>query len=154
MQVGQYYFHAAPRSGKDDRLNVVGSQVLGQPHAFQQRAFTETQGFIDDGGIIEQEVALPAPGAVLVDKLNRSLDQSLTKFPRVADCSGGENELRLCTIKPGDAFQPAYHVGNMRAEDTAVGVHFVDDDEAQALEEIRPVGVMRQNAGVKHVGIG
>jgi len=35
---------------------------------------------------------------------------------------------------------------HMRAEDTAVGVHFVDDDEAQALEEIRPVGVMRQNA--------
>ncbi|MCZ7564158.1 MAG: hypothetical protein M5U08_10525 [Burkholderiales bacterium] len=42
----------------------------------------------------------------------------------------------------------------MRAEDAAVGVQLVDDHVAQALEELRPLGVMRQDPGVQHVRIG
>ena len=41
----------------------------------------------------------------------------------------------------------------MRAEDAAIGVSFINDDEAQIGEEIAPVGVMRQNPRVKHVGV-
>ena len=41
----------------------------------------------------------------------------------------------------------------MRAEDSAVGMGFVNDDELQAAEKVAPVGVMRENACVKHVGI-
>ena len=51
-------------------------------------------------------------------------------------------------------FSLRMHIGNMRAEDAPVGVHFIDDDEAQAAEEFHPVGVVRQDAGVKHVGVG
>ena len=41
----------------------------------------------------------------------------------------------------------------MRAEDSAIGVGFVNDDEFQVAEKVTPVGVMRQNARVEHVGI-
>ena len=58
------------------------------------------------------------------------------------------------TVKGGYAFQPADHVGDMRTENAAVGVQFVNDDEFQVAKEFVPVGVMRQDARVEHVGIG
>ena len=41
----------------------------------------------------------------------------------------------------------------MRAEDSAIGVGFVNDDEFQVAEKVAPVGVMRENPCVKHIGI-
>ena len=41
----------------------------------------------------------------------------------------------------------------MAAEDAAIGVQLVDDDVAQILEELRPPRMVRQDAGVHHVGI-
>ena len=41
----------------------------------------------------------------------------------------------------------------MRAEHAAVGVQFVDHHVAQVLEELRPFGVVGQNALMQHVGI-
>ena len=58
------------------------------------------------------------------------------------------------SVKGGYAFQPADHVGDVRAEHAAVGVQFVNHDEFQITEEFVPVGVMRQDARVEHVGIG
>ena len=62
--------------------------------------------------------------------------------------------MRVCTIEIRHTFEPADDIGNMRAKDTAIGVGFIDDDKAQVGEEVAPVGVMRQDARVKHVGIG
>ena len=42
----------------------------------------------------------------------------------------------------------------MRAEHAAVGVHFVNHDVTQTIEELRPARVMRQNALVQHIGVG
>ena len=36
----------------------------------------------------------------------------------------------------------------------AVGMHLVDDHEFQVLEELRPLGMVREDALVQHVGIG
>ena len=41
--------------------------------------------------------------------------------------------------------QPAEDVGDVAAEDAAVGVRLVDDDVAQLLEQLEPLGVMRQD---------
>ncbi len=41
----------------------------------------------------------------------------------------------------------------MTAEHTAVGVHLVDHDVLEVLEELRPLGVMRQDRLVQHVGV-
>ncbi len=52
-----------------------------------------------------------------------------------------------------DAAQPPQHVGEVAAEDAAVGVQLVDDDEAEVLEQADPLGVMRQDPRVQHVGV-
>src|SRR5918995_2203344 len=85
--------------------------------------------------------------------MNRFLDNALCQFLRIADRRGGENELRLCSIKICHAFQPADDVGDMRTEHTAIGVSLVNNDEAQIREKLQPVGVMWQDAGMEHVGI-
>ena len=41
----------------------------------------------------------------------------------------------------------------MRAEDAAVDVRLVDDDEAEVVEEVAPEVVSRQDADVEHVGV-
>jgi hypothetical protein len=52
-----------------------------------------------------------------------------------------------------DATQPPQHVGEMTPEHATIGVQFVDDDEAQVLEQLRPARMVRQDAGVHHVGV-
>ena len=42
----------------------------------------------------------------------------------------------------------------MGAEYAAVAVHLINDDEAQVAEEFTPIGMVRQDPGVKHIGIG
>ena len=41
----------------------------------------------------------------------------------------------------------------MTAEHAAVGVQLVDDDIPQILEQLRPTWMVRQDAGMHHVGI-
>ena len=41
----------------------------------------------------------------------------------------------------------------MGTEDAAVRVHLVDDHIAQAFEKLRPLGVVRQDALMQHVGV-
>ena len=56
-------------------------------------------------------------------------------------------------VEGGDAFQPPDHVADVAAEHAAVAVHLVDHDVFEAREEGDPLGVVRQDAGVEHVGI-
>src|SRR6185369_10781783 len=81
-------------------------------------------------------------------------DQTFGEFAGIPDGCRSENELRLCPIKGSHTFQPANDVGDMRAEDPAIGMGFINDDELQVGEEVVPVGMMRQDAGVQHIWIG
>ncbi len=42
----------------------------------------------------------------------------------------------------------------MRTENTAINMQFINDNVFEIDEEFLPFGVMRQNAGMQHVGIG
>ena len=53
-----------------------------------------------------------------------------------------------------DPSQAANDVGDVAAEQAAVGVQLVDDDELQVLEELEPLGVMRKDRRVQHVRVG
>ena len=46
------------------------------------------------------------------------------------------------------------HVGDMAAEDPAVRVQLIDDDDADLLEQLEPLGVMGQDRVVEHVRVG
>src|ERR1051326_8168692 len=51
------------------------------------------------------------------------------------------------------ALQPAQHVAEMTAEDAAIRVQLVDDDELEVLEELRPPRMVRKDARMHHVGV-
>ena len=95
-----------------------------------------------------------ARGAVVVDQGHGFFDQFFGEFFGVANGGRSQNEFWLTPIKMCNPFESADDIGNMRAEYSAIGVCFVDDDVFEICEEIRPVGVVRQNPGVKHVGVG
>ncbi len=52
-----------------------------------------------------------------------------------------------------DAAEPPEDVRQVAAEHAAIGMQLVDDDVAQILEQLRPAGMMRQDARMQHVGI-
>lgn len=80
-------------------------------------------------------------------------DQGLRVRMRVADGGRAQNELRVGAVKRADALEPAQHIGDVAAEHAAIGVDLVDHHIAQVLEELRPLGVMRQDRLVQHVRI-
>ncbi len=61
--------------------------------------------------------------------------------------------MRARAVKFRDARDAAQDVGEMATENPSIGVEFVEDDVTQVLEDARPLGVVRQNTGVQHVGI-
>jgi len=73
---------------------------------------------------------------------------------RIADRRRRQQEHRLAAVKTRDPLQAPHHVGEVRAEHAAVHVQLVDHHVAQLGEEARPVGVVREDPGVQHVGVG
>jgi len=93
-------------------------------------------------------------GTVLIDERNRFFDELFGEFLGISNGCRGENKLRLGSVEAGDAFQAPDDIGDMRTKDTAIHMHLIYDHEAQGPEEIFPSGVVREDTGVEHVGIG
>ncbi len=129
-------------------------QVGGEPDTFEQIAFPQAERGVGDGGIVDDEVTFAARGAVVINEFNVLFDEGFGKFFGISNRGGCKDELRLCAVEIRHPFESADDVGDMRAEDPAIGVGFVNDDEFQVREEVAPVGVMRQDSRVEHVGIG
>ena len=64
------------------------------------------------------------------------------------------DERRRCPVQRRDPPQPPQHERHVRAEDAAVGVCLVDDDELQAAQEAPPRLVPGQDRVVQHVRVG
>ena len=80
--------------------------------------------------------------------------QRFREFARIGDGGRAENEHRARTVERAHALQPANHVGHVRTENPAIGVHLVDHYVLEVLEELCPLGVVGQNALVQHVRVG
>ena len=81
-------------------------------------------------------------------------DESFCELLWIPDRGRGQDELRRCAVKICHAFDAPDHVGDVRAEDSSIGMSLINDDELQVREELQPVGVMRQDARVQHIGVG
>ena len=99
-------------------------------------------------------MALAHGGTVFIDQGHRTADQRLRQFLRIGDGGAAENELRMTAVELAQAHQPAEHVGQVAAEDAAVGVDFVNHDIPQVLKQLDPLGVMGQDAGMQHIRVG
>ena len=93
-------------------------------------------------------MTLTTPGTICLDQCDRRLDQLFGQFQRVANGGGGQQELG----EGGQAALPIEGVGAGQGDPLAQ--HLINDDEAQVAEEFTPIGMVRQDPGVKHIGIG
>ena len=58
------------------------------------------------------------------------------------------------TVEGAYPLQAPDDVGDLASEQSSVGVELVDDHKLQAREKAAPPGVVRQQSGVQHVGVG
>ena len=154
LQVAEQDLDASAGAGEDHGLHILVEQILGQPHAFEQGGFPQPQGRVGDGWIVNDEVTRPARRAIVVDQMDRFLDQPPGQLLRIPDGRRSQDELRPGPVKICYSLQPSNDIGNMRAENAAVGMGLVDDHIMQVGEKFIPVGVMGKNAGVQHVRVG
>jgi hypothetical protein len=81
-------------------------------------------------------------------------DKLFSQFPWVGNGCGQENKLRGASVKPADPLKPPKNLCNVTPEYSAVGMHFIDDHEAQLLPEGLPLTVVWQQGIMEHVRIG
>ena len=73
---------------------------------------------------------------------------------RPSDGGRAEDQLRVAAVVGAQAEQAPQDVGHVAAEDATVEVGLVDHHVAQLLEELEPLGVVRQDRRVEHVRVG
>ena len=137
-----------------DGLHPAAQQAGGDLVSLVDDASPDALLSVEQRWVVEQEVALPRGRAVAVDQDRVLLDDAAGQLQRVADGRRAADEARARSVERRDPLQAANDVGQVGAEHAAVDVQLVDHHEAQSLEELAPLGVMRQHARVQHVRIG
>ena len=108
---------------------------------------------VEERRVPERDRPLGARRRVVLDDGRLLAGQRARELAGVRDRRRGEQELRLGAVDPREPAQPPQDVRDVRAEDAAVDVRLVDDDEAEVVEEVAPQVVARQDADVEHVGV-
>ena len=109
---------------------------------------------VDHRRVEEDQEFRPARRPAAVDQRHLLLDQPRGQVGRVGDGGRAHDEHRPRAVEGADALQAAHDVGHVRAEDAGIIVQLVDDHVLQVLEQAGPLGVVRQDARMQHVGIG
>ena len=146
-------FHVRPGSGEHDRADVVGQGFRCNVRRLVQGRTADSHGPVHQGRVLDHHVFLVPGGPVFHDQLDRFLQEGLRQFPGVGDGGRAADERRFRAVEGADALEPADHVGQVGAEDPPVPVEFVQDDVAEVLEKLDPLGVVGQDARVEHVGV-
>ncbi len=144
----------APALEEADRPHAVRDQLGEQLRRLRERRAPRAARLVDQRRVPHRDLAPGPRRAVVVDQLERLADQPLGQLDRVGDRRRGEQEARLGAVGARHPPQPPQHVGDVRAEDAAVGVRLVDDDPAEVGEEVAPALVVGQDPDVEHVGVG
>ncbi len=95
----------------------------------------------------------PRGGAALVHQRHLPLGERLRQLPRVPDGGRCADELRPRAVELAEPAESPEDVGHVGAVDPPQAVQLVDDHVAQVLEQLHPLGVVREDALVKHVGV-
>ena len=139
---------------EDDGGDPLLEKADGEPRRLPEIRRANPQLGIDHGRVVAEKELLPRGRSALPDLADVLARQTLRELARIGDGGRGHDELRGRAVVAADAREPSQHVGEVAAEDAAIRVQLVDHDVAEILEEVHPLGVVRQDAGVEHVGIG
>ena len=130
------------------------TNVPAMPRDARIELFLMPSDLSTTGGLYRITCFGPAGAPFRSTSFTSSLDQIGRQLARVGDGRRAADELGIGAVELADALQPPYDVGHVAAEHASVGVQLVDDDKLEVLEEPHPPGVMGQDSGVQHVGIG
>lgn len=149
---------AAPGAHEGDRTDPLDDQV-GQQVGGLRCGRTAHRGALlalqlGERRLPQGEDDLAARGGVVRDLRHREPGQPARGGRRVGGGGRGEQEDRVGAVAGAQPPQAAQHLGDVGAEDPAVGVALVDDHVAQGAQEGGPAGVGREYPPVQHVGIG
>ena len=151
---GEQDLGGEPALGEDNRGDLLLQKARGELGRLAEIRRADAELRIDDGRVVAEEDFLARRRTALRDLRHRLSGQALGQLARVGDGRRCHDELRRAAVVAADALEPAQHVGEMAAEDPPVRVQLVDHHVAEALEEVRPLRVVRQDARVQHVGVG
>ena len=153
-QPGEHDLDRHPRPAEDDRL-AAGAQERQRPALGerQRRAARAGRG-VEQRRVHEQDVPLARRRAVAVDEPDRAAGERLRELGRVPDRRRAADDHRVGAVVGAQPQEPAQDVGDVAAEDAAVRVQLVDDDDPQLLEQLEPLGVVGEDRRVEHVRVG
>ena len=137
-----------------DRAQAPPDQTRQQPGGVPERARAGAELLVEELGVPEHDLALGLRGGVVGHDADVEAREARRELARVGDRRGRENEHGIGVVREREPAQPAQDVADVRAEDAAVDVRLVDDDEPEVVQRVPPTIVMGQHADVEHVGIG
>ena len=76
------------------------------------------------------------------------------EFARVPDGGRAADDDRLAAVVGADPEEATKDVGDVAAEYPAIRVQLVDDDDLELLEQLEPLGVVREDRRMEHVRVG
>src|SRR5581483_2725345 len=136
-----------------DRPEAAADEPREQPRRLAERARAQAELGVEQRWVPERDRPLGTRRGVVLHDCRLLAGQCARELVRVRDRRGGEEELRLGAVDPREPAEASQDVRDVRAEDAAVDVGLVDDDEAEVVEEVAPELVARQDADVEHVGV-
>ena len=143
------------RLHEHDRARALADELGEQVGGLGEHGAARAELLVGDRRVPHRDRALGDRRAVALDDGEVvEAGQALGELARVADRGARHQEARLGAVGAGDAAQAAQHVADVRAEDAAVDVRLVDDDDREVGEEVRPRRVVREDPEVEHVGVG
>ena len=153
LEVRDEHLGREARRREHDRLQALREERERDVARRVERRLADPELAVDDRRVVDREVALAARRAAAVDERHLALGERLGELLRVADRGRGADELGLRAVELAQPPQPAEDVRDVRAVDAAQAVQLVDHHEAQVLEQLHPLRVVRQDALVEHVGV-
>jgi hypothetical protein len=146
--------HRLARLHEDDRPRALRHELREQVRGLGQRRAARLQLLVGHGRVPHRDRLARARRAVAVhDRHLVQPRQPLGELTRVRDRGARQQEARLGPVGRGHPPEPPQHVGDVGAEDAAVDVRLVDDDDREVGEHVRPGPVVREDPEVQHVRV-
>ncbi len=155
LQVGEHHLDLKPAAAEDDGLYALADPGRRDASRLEHRAAPHAHLAVDQRRVVEDEAPLAARRPASIHELHPlALQQALGQLGRVGDGRRGAEEAGRGAVEVADPLQPPDDVRHLAAEEAAIGVELVDDDELEAGEELAPARVVGQDPGVQHVRVG
>ena len=154
LEVLGEHLHVEPARGEDNGLDLVSDEIACHLSRRGQGRLADAELAVDDGRVVKDEGLGRPRRPALIDELHLTLQEVLCVLLGVGNRSGTADKYRVGAIEAADPLQTPEHIGEVATEHPSVDVQLVHHHVSQVGKELLPLGVVGQDAGVEHVGVG